>query len=70
MIENYPISRAIPMIFRGSGDCSKVDWSFLGLTIANWSFIAFTVFGLLTIGLLLAGGRARGGYSGKVSNAA
>jgi disulfide bond formation protein DsbB len=22
MIENYPISRAIPMIFRGSGDCT------------------------------------------------
>ena len=65
MIESFPLQRAIPMIFRGSGDCSKVDWSFLGLTIANWSFIAFTVFGLL-----LAGGRPRGGYSGKVSNAA
>ncbi len=70
MIESFPLQRAIPMIFRGSGDCSKVDWSFLGLTIANWSFIAFTVIGLLTVGLLLAGGRTRGGYSGKVSNAA
>ena len=70
MIESFPLQRAVPMIFRGSGDCSKIDWTFLGLTIANWSFVAFTVFGLLLLGLLIAGGRARGGYSGSVSKAA
>lgn len=42
MIESFPLKRAVPMIFKGSGDCSKVDWSFLGLTIANWSFVCFT----------------------------
>ena len=26
MIETFPLKRALPMIFRGSGDCSKVDW--------------------------------------------
>lgn len=41
MIENYALSRAIPMIFRGSGDCAAVDWTFLGGSIANWSFICF-----------------------------
>lgn len=41
MIESFPLQRAIPMIFRGSGDCSKVDWSFLGGSIANWSFLCF-----------------------------
>ncbi|GAA6141001.1 disulfide bond formation protein B [Hydrogenophaga sp. 5NK40-0174] len=41
MIESFPLKRAIPMIFRGSGDCSVVDWTFLGLSIANWSFIYF-----------------------------
>ncbi|MBA3057412.1 disulfide bond formation protein B, partial [Rhodoferax sp.] len=35
MIETFPLQRAIPMIFKGSGDCSKVDWLFLGGTIAN-----------------------------------
>ena len=45
MIENYPIRRAIPMIFKGSGDCSAVDWTFLGGTIANWSFVWFVIFG-------------------------
>jgi disulfide bond formation protein DsbB len=52
MVENFPINRAIPMIFKGSGDCTKIDWTFLGGSIANWSFVAFVVFGLA--GLLIA----------------
>ena len=56
MIETFPLKRAIPMIFKGSGDCSAVDWTFLGGSIANWSFVCFTVIGLLalTLGLRLA----------------
>ena len=52
MIENYPIGRAIPMIFRGSGDCTVVDWTFLGGSIANWSFVCFTLIGLGLLVLL------------------
>jgi disulfide bond formation protein DsbB len=48
MIESFPLKRAVPMIFKGSGDCSKVDWIFLGLTIANWSFVSFVAVLLLT----------------------
>ena len=41
MLESFPLSSALPMIFRGAGDCSVVDWTFLGLSIANWSFVTF-----------------------------
>ena len=41
MIENFPLQRVIPMVFKGSGDCTKVDWTFLGGSIANWSFLCF-----------------------------
>ncbi|MBN9573922.1 disulfide bond formation protein B [Alicycliphilus denitrificans] len=58
MIENYSLSRAIPMIFRGSGDCSAVDWTFLGGSIANWSFVCFVVFAVLLL-VLLGSPRAR-----------
>jgi disulfide bond formation protein DsbB len=51
MIEHFPLQRAIPMIFRGSGDCTKVDWTFLGGSIANWSFVCFAAF--LVIGAVL-----------------
>jgi protein dithiol:quinone oxidoreductase len=41
MIETFPLQRVVPMIFKGSGDCAAVDWTFLTLTIANWSFLNF-----------------------------
>jgi len=53
MIETFPLQRALPMIFRGAGDCSQVDWTFLGLSIANWSFVAFAGFSVLLLVLLL-----------------
>lgn len=52
MIESFPLQRAIPMIFKGSGDCSAVDWTFLGLTIANWSFLWFAAFAALAVALI------------------
>ena len=55
MIETFPLKRAIPMIFRGGGDCSKVDWTFLGGSIANWSFVAFCGFAVLAVALLWRG---------------
>ena len=65
MIENYPISRAIPMIFRGSGDCTAVDWTFLGGSIANWSFVCFVGFGVVLLVLLVRGfKRGSGGVTG------
>ena len=54
MIENFPLQRAIPMIFKGSGDCTAIDWTFLGGTIANWSFLWFLAFALLGFWLALA----------------
>ncbi|MGF6346997.1 disulfide bond formation protein DsbB [Variovorax sp. W2I14] len=59
MIETFPLKRALPLIFRGGGDCSKVDWSLFGLTLANWSFVAFVVLSLLLITLLLRRRTAR-----------
>ena len=41
MIEQLPLSRAIPQLFSGDGDCSHIDWTFLGGSIANWAFVCF-----------------------------
>ena len=41
MLESFPLGQALPMIFRGAGDCVAVDWTFLGLSIANWSLLTF-----------------------------
>ena len=58
MIENFPLQRVVPMIFKGSGDCSAVDWTFLGGSIANWSFLCFCAIALTAL-LLALGAKAR-----------
>ncbi|TSE24730.1 disulfide bond formation protein B [Tepidimonas aquatica] len=59
MIEAFPLKRAIPMIFRGSGDCTAIDWTWLGLTIANWSFLNFVAMAAVCLALLVAAVRRR-----------
>jgi disulfide bond formation protein DsbB len=59
MVENFPLQRVIPMIFKGSGDCSKIDWTFLGLSIANWSFLSFSVISLIALVVILRLPRSR-----------
>ena len=41
MLDSFPLTQALSMIFRGGCDCSVIEWTFLGLSIANWSLIAF-----------------------------
>ena len=57
MIEAFPLQRVIPMIFKGSGDCTKVDWTFLGGSLANWSFVWFS--GVAMVGAVLVWRRRR-----------
>jgi protein dithiol:quinone oxidoreductase len=66
MIENFPLQRVIPMIFKGSGDCVKIDWTFLGGSIANWSFLAFCFVALVALVLMVKlarRGRAEHSYA-------
>ena len=57
MLEAFPLTQALPMIFRGTGDCTKVLWRFLGLSIAEWSLICFVL--LLVAAIVAAGTRRR-----------
>ena len=53
MIETFPLKRSIPMIFKGSGDCTAIDWTFLGGSIANWSFASFVLIGVIALMLVV-----------------
>lgn len=59
MIETFPLKRAIPMIFKGGGDCTVVDWTFLGGSIANWSFVCFALMAVLAVVFLARSSRRR-----------
>lgn len=58
MMESFGFAEALPMIFRGAGDCSAVDWTFLGLTIANWSLLCFIAIALFSLWLVVRSLRA------------
>jgi disulfide bond formation protein DsbB len=44
MVDAFPLAEALPMIFRGSGDCTEVLWRFLDLSIAEWALVWFLIF--------------------------
>ena len=43
-LQSFPLADALPMIFKGGGDCSKIQWTFLGGTIPEWSLVWFVIF--------------------------
>ena len=45
IIDSFPLSEALGLIFTGSGECASIDWQFLGLSMPGWVLIA-----LLTVG--------------------
>jgi disulfide bond formation protein DsbB len=39
MVMNLPLANVLPRVFQGYGDCTKIDWTFLGISIPGWSLI-------------------------------
>lgn len=52
MFENFPLKKMFTLIFKGTGDCAAIDWTFLGLTLPQLALIAFAAFGAYAIYLL------------------
>lgn len=52
-LERIPLGRLISNALRATGDCSKVDWTLLHLSIAEWSLIWFAILAVLGLFLLI-----------------
>jgi len=57
MLDNFPLSKTLKTLVAGTGECAKVDWTFLGLSIAEWSALCFA--GLVVYALWLAASGSR-----------
>lgn len=44
MFDNFPLKKALTLVFRGTGDCSAIDWTLLGFSLPQLGLIAFIVF--------------------------
>jgi len=45
IIDSFPLSEALNLIFSGSGECASIDWQFLGLSMPAWVVIAVLAIG-------------------------
>jgi protein dithiol:quinone oxidoreductase len=55
MLDNFPFMDVVRRLIRGTGECAVVDWTFLGLSIAEWSLGWFVLFCLYAIWLATRG---------------
>ena len=46
LVDNFPLSEAISLIFKGSGECAEVAWRFLGLSMPTWVVISLLGLGI------------------------
>ncbi|MFA6041292.1 MAG: disulfide bond formation protein B [Methylophilus sp.] len=51
MFENFPLQKAFKLLFRGTGDCAAIDWTFIGLTLPQLALIAYLGFAAYAIWL-------------------
>ena len=49
MLEVFPLAETLKMVFTGSGECAEVAWTFLSLSIAEWSLIWFVVISITAV---------------------
>jgi disulfide bond formation protein DsbB len=54
MMENFPLSRTLRTLVSGTGECAAVDWTFLRLSIAEWSLAWFVVLVLFFLWVMRA----------------
>jgi len=49
MLDVFPLATVVHKVLFGAGECQKIDWAFLGLSMPGWVFLcvfALTVWGV------------------------
>lgn len=52
LLQLFPWSQALSLVFQGSGECAVIDWRFLGLSMASWSALWLLFFCMWGIWML------------------
>ncbi len=53
MMDALPFQEIIRVVLHGSADCAEVGWTLLGMSIPEWSLLAFVCMILFCLGQLL-----------------
>lgn len=49
LMDVFPVADVVRKVLTGSGECAKIDWSFLGITMPGWVLIWTLALGLVGI---------------------
>jgi disulfide bond formation protein DsbB len=49
LFDLLPLQEVVLKVFRGGGECQKVDWAFLGLTMPMWLLAVFAALGAFAL---------------------
>ena len=52
MLESSPFLQVFKKVLQGTGECAEVGWTFLRLSIPEWTLLCFLLLGLLTLSQL------------------
>jgi disulfide bond formation protein DsbB len=59
MLQAYPFGDVLTKVFKGSGECAEVGWTFLGLSIAEWALACFILLTITSVCCGVSKGRAK-----------
>jgi disulfide bond formation protein DsbB len=60
LLEIFPLTQVIRTVLTGSGECAKITWTFLSLSMPTWVAIAATGLGILGVAVNFRGFKASG----------
>lgn len=49
IFQNFPLQKAMHLLFNGDGNCHEVGWTWLTLSIPEWTLMAFTGFAVAAV---------------------
>ena len=58
LFTTFPFFKAMMLALQGSSDCAKVQWRFIGMSIAQWSMVCFILLSITFIVFLARSRRA------------
>lgn len=58
LVDMMPLRDVVQTVLRGDGNCAKIDWTLLGLSLPGWTLIAFAGFILWALAMPLLARRA------------
>lgn len=56
MMEALPLQEIVSLVFHGTADCAEVTWTLFGLSLPEWSLLAFVGMALFALFQLLRRG--------------